>query len=969
MLDKTTEAKHRCKGLTIILLVCLVNLSQGSHEVWLDTLDLRLAETGYSHSKRNRSIDNNPIRLAGVEYQRGVGTHPPGRFLIDLAGRGERFTAVVGIDDERKDGGSAEFIVKGDGKVLWSSGIMRGGQKPKVLDVDVTNVRFMDLVVTVGGDGYGNDHTDWANAKIHMLDSTMPKAARPPRRDEFTTLRDQIEFHRNNKHTPLQRRVAEEAYRPEALILDSDRDPVDIVLRRTEALLSHIEKMADAPDLSDLRKRLARLKIRCTRVPVTQFEARQTLFDQVTAVRRQIAFSNPLVNFDRILFIKRHFNPEAEMTGNHMCDQYFGFNAIKGGGLFILEKPFSDRPVVQNVLENSVCETGRFKGRTLTSEGGFLSPELSWDGQTIFFSYTDILQDRQRYKAWTPDNTWHIFRVNVDGSQLRQLTDGPFNEFDPCVLPNGRVVFISERRGGYGRCHGRPVPSFTLHSMLDDGRDIVTLSPHETNEWQPSVDNSGMIIYTRWDYVDRGFNQAHHPWITTPDGRDSRAIQGNFAPSDRIRPHSEMDVRAIPDSHKLITTAACHHGQAYGSLVLVDPRIEDDDAMAQVRRITPDQLFPEAENAAHRDPVNYATAWPLSEDFYLCVYDSDSGAGAGTKNNYGIYLLDAFGNRELLYRDPAISCLSPIPLRPRKKPPVIPHATERGKPLLAGEEYEPVDPNQMSQFGQVGLVNVYQSRYPLPAGTKVTALRIIQLLPKTTPYADNPRIGYGAQKGARAILGTVPVEPDGSAFFNLPIDTPVYFQAIDENGLAVQSMRSATYVHPGEKLVCQGCHDNPTGAPVAATQYPAAMQRPPSDIMPEVDGANPFSFARLVQPVLDASCVDCHTENLDKEAPDLRRGEAAQNRNHWYRSYANLRSHSFFFDNAVFTTPRTIPGKFGARASKLYKMLKDGHHDVTLTPEQMHRITLWLDSNSDFFGSYENLAAQANGEIVYPTLK
>ncbi|MHC4636537.1 MAG: TolB family protein, partial [Planctomycetota bacterium] len=240
---------------------------------------------------------------------------------------------------------------------------------------------------------------------------------------------------------------------------------------------------------------------------------------------------------------------------------------------------------------------------------------------------------------------------------MRQLTDGITNDFDPCIMPNGRIMFISERRGGYGRCHGRPVPSFTLHSMNPDGTDIVMLSPHETNEWHPSVANDGMIIYTRWDYVDRGFNQAHHLWLTTPDGRDSRAIHGNFSPSERVRPHMEMDGRAIPGSHKFIATAACHHGQAYGSLVLIDPRIEDDDAMAPVRRITPDQLFPESEVATHRGPANYSSAWPLSEYFYLCVYDPESHSDAGAGNNYSIYLLDAFGNREKLYQDPEISCL------------------------------------------------------------------------------------------------------------------------------------------------------------------------------------------------------------------------------------------------------------------------------------------------------------------------
>ena len=110
-------------------------------------------------------------------------------------------------------------------------------------------------------------------------------------------------------------------------------------------------------------------------------------------------------------------------------------------------------------------------------------------------------------------------------------------------------------------------------------------------------------------------------------------------------------------------------------------------------------------------------------------------------------------------------------------------------------------------------------------------------------------------------------------------------------------------------------------------------------------------------------------KNAEKGAPDFSKGKLASNQNKWFKSYRNLQKHAFYFDNAVFTTPRTIPGKFGARASKLYNMLNKGHHDVKLSDEQMHRITLWLDSNSDFFGSYEDLLAQARGEIVIPKLQ
>ncbi|MGB2820623.1 MAG: hypothetical protein WBF17_06550, partial [Phycisphaerae bacterium] len=591
-------------------------------------------------------------------------------------------------------------------------------------------------------------------------------------------------------------------------------------------------------------------------------------------------------------------------------------------------------------------------------------------------AYTEAEPTRYR---WSQKSTYHIFKVNVDGSNLRQLTDGAVNDFDPACMPDGRVVFISERRGGFGRCHGRPVPSFTLHSMLPDGDDIRCLSPHETNEWHPSIDNDGMIVYTRWDYVDRGFNQAHHPWVTTPDGRDSRGVHGNFARTHGGRPQMEMDVRAIPGSRKYVATACGHHGQAYGSLVAIDPGVEEDNLMSTTRRLTPEVRFPESDGGLRR----YATAWPLSEYFYLCVYDPDGSARRGTKNNYAICLLDAFGNKEELYRAADISCLSPIPLRPRPKPPVISRLAEPNPPptwtspaRIRRPEDAPSDspprPGMIAETVPAAVLDVYDTQDSWPAGTKITALRIVQLLPKTTPPANSPRIGYGDQKSARAVLGTVPVEPDGSAHFLLPVSIPVYFQALDPNGMAVQSMRSATYAHPEQRLFCQGCHARRWRAPAQRpARTPLALRRGPSAIQPEVDGSRPFSFPRLVQPVLDRHCVPCHVKDRDGKAPDLTTGELKRNGGQFYPSYRSLQKFAFYFDNAVWTVPRTVPGKFGARASKLYEMLAHGKHKdrVRLSKGDLHRITLWLDCNSDFFGSYEDLKAQAQGQIVPPTLE
>jgi len=926
--------------------------------VYLDQLDVRLSSTGWGRSRKNRSVDGRPIKIAGKSFKRGVGTHPPGMIRVKLDGKTTKFTAMVGIDSESANRGSAEFQVVVNKKVIARSGIMKGGQPAKSIEADLTGVKMVDLVVTVGGDDYSHDHTDWADAKFEVL-GAKPQTIQAPG------------IRKGGRKYTHRWPAAEQVLNIHSLPDKSDRDELDAVIRRTGALLEYISRMDKAPNLAAERSVMEKLSASAKRVEIADVDGRKALLALAARVRRKVAFSNPLLDFDKILFIKRHFNPNSEKTGNHMCDQYFGFNAIRGGGLFVLKKPFSDNPTVKNLLENSVCSNGRFKGKKLTSDGGFLAPDLSYDGKEILFAWTEIAEnekDRLRYRQWTEHNTWKIFRVNSDGTNLRQLTDGSTNDFDPCFMPNGRIMFISERRGGYGRCHGRPVPSFTLHSMNGDGSDIVRMSHHETNEWQPSVDNNGMIVYTRWDYVDRGFNQAHHPWITTPDGRDARAIHGNFAASQRVRPHFEITIRSIPGSDKLTATAACHHGQAYGSLILLDPKVPDDDAMAQVKRITPDQLFPESEIGVHGPPANYGGPWPLSEYFYLCVYDKDSRSNAGTANNYGIYLLDAFGNKELLYRDPEISCLDPIPFRPREMPRIVPHATLLGRPLAPGEKYTPIDPKTIPGTAQVGLVNVRESLKPLPENVRITKIRIMQLLPKSTPYANNPRIGFGSQKSARAILGTVPVEEDGSAYFNLPVNIPVYFQAIDDQGLAVQSMRSATYVQPGEKLVCQGCHEPRQKARSPISRFPRAMRRKPSDIEGEVAGTKPFSYPILVQPVLEKHCVKCHTEQKakGKKCPDLSKGQIGRR---FFNSYNNLRNYAFFFDNAVYTTPRTIPGQFGARASKLYQMLAKGHNRLKLPPEDMHRITLWLDSNSDFFGSYENLEAQARGEVVQPTME
>ena len=317
----------------------------------------------------------------------------------------------------------------------------------------------------------------------------------------------------------------------------------------------------------------------------------------------------------------------------------------------------------------------------------------------------------------------------------------------------------------------------------------------------------------------------------------------------------------------------------------------------------------------------------------------------------------------MIYRDPEIACQNPIPIRPTVvRPPVVPEQADR---RLAGKSAE----------GTMALINVYDTLTPWPDDIKIKALRIYQIIPMSVPSGEPPHetalrepTAGDSVVLARYVVGTVPVEADGSAYFTVPAQKELFFQALDADGLAVQSMRSATYVQPGEQLVCQGCHEPRHRAPDLPAQMPLALRRAPSIPTPDVDGTNPFSYPRLVQPVLDRHCVSCHRDNAEK-ATRLDSEVIVKGRQKWYASYFSLAPKYGFWSYGQ--RHRTTPGQFGARAAKLYSLLKEGHYDVKLPPEDLHSLTVWLDSCSIFYGVYEKEGGEAQllGEIVYPTLE
>jgi hypothetical protein len=682
------------------------------------------------------------------------------------------------------------------------------------------------------------------------------------------------------------------------------------------------------------------------------FEARWTV--------RQLAFKNPLLDFDAVLFVK-HAAPRFP----HMSDQFYGWWSRPGGGVFVLEN-FRHEPRL----------------RCLTADmpvGSFIRPELSYDGKKVLFAYAKYyahvpdLRNKADKANLPEDAFFHVYEMNLDGTGRRQLTRGRYDDFDARYLPGGDIVFLSTRKGlalqtskasaeattkadlpdSYVRCGGdnyRPVPVFTLHAMSGDGGSLRPISAFENFEWTPSVAHDGRILYTRWDYIDRFNGHFFSLWSTNPDGTNAQLVYGNYT----MRPQVKFEARSIPGSQKLVITAGAHHSNVGGSLVLLDRNRGTEEA-APIVRLTPEVPFPETESWAG---MYYANPYPLSEEHYLVAWSDRrlpphcrvDNSDRNPVNATGLYLYDAFGNLNLIYRDPDISSECPIPVRSRPKPAALATTVDWDGPQ---EGYFMLQDVYEGLLGSAGVVERNSFRFPpQPNGINsvlpmtpalrrgsVKRLRIVAVPPKVQPRMNSPALGISAEDPGKFVLGTVPVEADGSAWFRVPSGVPVFFQALDEQGLAVQTMRSLTYVQPKQTLSCVGCHESREAAP-RPSSFPLALRRGPSKLTPGPAGSWPLRYDQLVQPVLDKQCISCHSPaSSDAKARSFDLTAA--------RSYDTLLNYAGRdLHRLAFERDRSLVGEMPARKSKLMALLtaEKGHEGLRLDADALDRLVTWMDT-------------------------
>jgi len=671
---------------------------------------------------------------------------------------------------------------------------------------------------------------------------------------------------------------------------------------------------------------------------------------------RDLAFSNPRLDFDEILFVKRQW-PWV----NHQCSHRVGEAQIPGANLCVLTGLSPDGRIREILDEKH-------------SRGGIGRFDLTFDAQRIVFPYAAPRAAPTPYGYGKPDVRggacimYDIYEVRTDGTGLRQLTNDPEAEdTEPIYLPNGRIAFMTSRDGRYVQC-GDWALACGMYTMDSDGTDLRRVTEPKEGEFYPNMLEDGRIMYTRWDYVMKGYNVIQQLWAVNPDGRGAALLFGDHY-AFSVGPIAFFEARQIPGTSRILCTGAAHHNTGAGPIMIVDLK-QNRGTRSSMVNVTPEVGYPEINPNVFREVVYeelpgrgmsntendtgwYSSPYPISAKHFLVAasFEKNNAAARG----YGLYLMDIHHNRELIYRFEDASCYSPMPLRPRKKPRIIPD-------MVNG-----VDPTTP---GTLIVSDVYQGLEGVPRGA-VKYLRILETHSKEV-HTKPQRCDIGVNSGwdVRGVLGTVPVEEDGSAHFVVPPRKQLFFEALDEDFLEIRRMRNFMNVMPGEVNSCVGCHEPFGTAPMTARGRLMAMQRPPSPIEPPPWGTGGYSFNKIVQPILDKKCVRCHDGSDEKDkAFDLRGQKLVSAPVGYDRDHAPHAQHlvsDSFMNLLQFVSYVRVggyqgeklplaPNTTGSRQSTLMTMLQKGHNEVVLDLSDWRAFAAWIDCNAPFYGSWDEI--------------
>jgi len=548
-------------------------------------------------------------------------------------------------------------------------------------------------------------------------------------------------------------------------------------------------------------------------------------------------------------------------------------------------------------------------------EGAVRDPVVHYDAEKILFSYRP--GDSKFY---------HLYEINVDGSGLRRITNDEFDDIEPTYLPDGQIMFVSSRAQRWVQCWLTPVA--VLYRCDADGKNIKEISGNVEHDNTPWVLPNGQVIYTRWEYVDRSQVNFHHLWITSPDGIRQTVFYGNMNPGTTM-----IDAKPIPGSEKIVASFSPGHGRMehMGVITVVDSRLGPDDKSA-AKAIS--------RHANHRDP------WAFSETAFLAANDAK------------MMLVNEKGDEQTIYtlteneRQLGLKLHEPRPIIRRQRERIIPEQVDWAKTT-----------------GELTLINAYDGRNMdgIPPGT-IKKLLVLETLAKPINFTGGMEpMSYGGSFTLERVVGTVPVEEDGSAFMELPALRSFFFVALDENDRSVKRMQSFLTVMPGESTTCIGCHEErtETRSPMATSLL--ATRRPPSKPVPYAGIPDVIDYPRDIQPVWNRNCVSCHNSNKREGNFNL-----SGNRGPMYSiSYSNIMTgtHSAL-ENERYGKETLVadgrnrplgnypPRTLGSSASAIYtEYCQKEHYGVDLSEREKTLVRLWIETGATYLGTYAGLGS------------
>ncbi len=677
------------------------------------------------------------------------------------------------------------------------------------------------------------------------------------------------------------------------------------------------------------------------------------LYAGVCEHRRRIRLQRLVRKFPQIVFTK-HYN----LGGSH-------YAYTEGQSDAQAERHF--RPGTALCL--LTLEGSGAAMRTLIEDpkGVIRDPNVSYDGKRILFAWKK--SDRQ--------DDYHLYEMNVASRRVRQLTAGlGFADYEAAYLPDGNIVFNSTRCVQIVDCWWTEVSN--LYTCDKDGKYLRRLTFDQVHTNYPQVLDDGRVVYTRWDYSDRGQIYPQPLFQMNPDG----TAQAEFYGNNSWFPTTILHARAIPGTEKVMAVLSGHHCHQRGKLAIIDPSRGQQEAdgvqlIAPVRETKAVRV-----DAYGQSGEQFQYPCPISETEFLVTYHPNPGGNRRYKGTFGIYWMDVDGRRELLAWDPKISCNQPVLLAPRKRPHLRPSQVDWRrktgvyyvKDVYVGPGLQGIERGTVKRLRVVALefraAGVGSNRNNGPAGNALVS----------TPIS----IGNGTWDVKR-VLGSTPIYEDGSAMFTVPARTPVYFQLLDEKNHVVQTMRTWSTLQPGETFSCVGCHERKSDVSATKSKVAMALRQGARPLEPFYGPPRGFSFPKEIQPILNKHCIRCHNDrsavppggkkqvaalaNGAKKAFSMldERTEDKGSKRMWSDSYLALTQRGkpnrlVNWLNAQSIPPMIPPYFVGAAKSELMAMLQERHNDVNLSREEMDKIACWIDLLVPFCGDYVEANAWNDAE-------